>query len=111
MKQDLELRARVREILKVVQKVAPGNSVELRIPPYAAIQCVSGSVHRRGTPPNVVEMSGETLISLSKTPDLWDQLCSEGAISASGTNSNLAELFVQVSKLISNFDEGFVNGK
>jgi hypothetical protein len=56
-------------------------------------------------------MSGQTLIALSKTPDLWDQLCSKGAISASGTNSNLAELFVQVSKLISNFDEGFVNGK
>jgi hypothetical protein len=56
-------------------------------------------------------MSGQTLISLSKAPDLWDQLCSEGAISASGTNSNLGDLFVQVSKLISNFDEGFVNGK
>ena len=56
-------------------------------------------------------MSGQTLIALSKTPDLWDQLCSKGAISASGTNSNLADLFVQVSKLISNFDEGFVNGK
>jgi hypothetical protein len=38
-------------------------------------------------------------------------LCSEGAISASGTNSNLADLFGQVSKLISNFDEGFVNGE
>ena len=60
MKQDLELRGRIKEILKVVQKVAPGNSVELRIPPYAAIQCVSGSVHRRGTPPNVAEMSGHT---------------------------------------------------
>ena len=56
-------------------------------------------------------MSGQTLITLSKTPDLWDQLCSEGEINASGTNSNLADLFVRVSKLISNFDEGFFNGK
>ena len=111
MKLDLELKSHIKEILKIVQQVAPGNSVELRIPPYAAIQCVSGSVHRRGTPPNVVEMSGQTLITLSKTPDLWDQLCSNGAVSASGTNSNLADLFVQVSKLISIFDEGFVNGK
>ena len=111
MKQDLDIKNQVKQILKIVEELAPGRSVELRIPPYGAIQCVSGSTHRRGTPPNVVEMNGQTLITLSKTPDLWDQLCSEGAISASGTNSNLAELFVQVSKLISNFDEGFVNGK
>ena len=111
MKQDLEIKNQVKQILKVIEELAPGRSVELRIPLYAAIQCVSGSTHRRGTPPNVVEMSGYTLIALSKTPDLWDRLCSEGAINASGTNSNLADLFVQVSKLISNFDEGFVNGK
>ena len=111
MKQDLDTKNQVKHILKVIQELAPGRSVELRIPLYSAIQCVSGSTHRRGTPPNVVEMSGQTLIALSKTPDLWDQLCSKGAISASGTNSNLADLFVQVSKLISNFDEGFVNGK
>ena len=108
---DLEIKNQVKLILKVIEELAPGRSVELRIPPYAAIQCVSGSTNRRGTPSNVVEMSGQTLIILSKTPDLWDQLCSEGAISASGTNSNLADLFVQVGKLISNFDEGFVNGK
>ena len=111
MKQDLDVKNQVKQILKVIEELAPGRSVELRIPLYAAIQCVEGGNHRRGTPPNVVEMSGQTLISLSKTPDLWDQLCSEGAISASGTNSNLAELFVQASKLISNFDEEFVNGK
>jgi Bacterial SCP ortholog len=111
MKQDLEEKYQVKQILKVIQELAPGRSVELRIPQHAAIQCVEGGNHRRGTPPNVVEMSGQTLITLSKTPDLWDQLCSEGAISASGTNSNLADLFVQVGRLISNFDEGFVNGK
>ena len=99
MKQDLEVKNRVREILKMVQQVAPGNSVELRIPPYSAIQCVSGSVHRRGTPPNVVEMSAQTLIKIIENPNLWEQLCSIGMISASGTNSNLKELFIQVSKL------------
>ena len=111
MKQDLEVKNQVKQILKVIQESAPGRSVELRIPPYAAIQCVEGGNHRRGTPPNVVEMNGQTLITLSKTPDLWDQLCSEGAISASGTNSNLADLFVEVSKLISSFDEGLIDGK
>ena len=111
MKKDLEVKNQVKQILKVIEELAPGRSVELRIPPYAAIQCVEGGNHRRGTPPNVVEMSGHTLIALSKTPDLWDQLCSEGKINASGTNSNLADLFVQVSKLISNFEERLSDGK
>jgi hypothetical protein len=99
MKQDLEVKIRVREILKIVQQVAPGNSVELRIPPYAAIQCAAGSVHRRGTPPNVVDMSGQTLIELVGSPTDWDEFCHKGRISASGTNSNLKDLFTQVSKL------------
>jgi len=99
MKQDLEVKSRAKKILKMVQEIAPGNSVELRIPPYAAIQCVSGSVHRRGTPPNVVEMSGHTLIQLVEDPTCWDKFCYEGLISASGTNANLEDLFTQVSKL------------
>lgn len=99
MKQDLEVKNRVREILKIVQQVAPGNSVELRIPPYAAIQCTAGLVHRRGTPPNVVEMSGQPLIELFGNPTHWDEFCHAGRISASGTNSNLKDLFIKVSKL------------
>ena len=50
MNHDLDLKAQVKQILKVVQEVAPGRSVELRIPTYAAIQCVDGITHRRGTP-------------------------------------------------------------
>jgi Bacterial SCP ortholog len=111
MKQDLEIKIQVKQILKVIEEIAPGKSVELRIPPYAAIQCVEGGNHRRGTPPNVVEMSAQTLLNLSTQPQKWDQLCSEGAISASGTNSNLSEIFSRVSKLISNFDEELSDGK
>jgi hypothetical protein len=99
MKQDLGVKNRVRQILKIVQQVSPGNSVELRIPPYAAIQCVSGSAHRRGIPPNVVEMSGDTLLELVGNPTYWDEFCHKGRISASGTNSNLKDLFIKVSKL------------
>ena len=99
MKQDLGVKNRVKEILKIVQQVSPGNSVELRIPPYAAIQCVLGSVHRRGTPPNVVEMSGNTLIELVNNPTSWDEFCSKGLVSASGTNANLKDLFMKLSKL------------
>ena len=111
MNPDLEIKSQVKKILKVVQELAPGRSVELRIPPYAAIQCVEGGNHRRGTPPNVVEMDAQTLLKLSESPQNWDKLCSAGAISASGTNSNLAELFNRVSKLISNFDEELSDGK
>jgi len=111
MKQDLEIKIQVKQILMVIEEIAPGRSVELRIPPYAAIQCVEGGNHRRGTPPNVVEMDAQTLLKLSKSPQSWDQLCSEGSISASGTNSNLSELFTRVSTLISNFDEGLSDGK
>ena len=101
MKQDLEIKSRIKEILKIVEQVAPGNSVELRIPPYAAIQCAAGSVHRRGTPPNVVEMSGDTLMELVTNPTYWDEFCHNGHISASGTNTNLKDLFIKVSKLVS----------
>jgi hypothetical protein len=111
MKQDLEIKNQVKKILKVVEEIAPGRSVELRVPPYAAIQCVEGGNHRRGTPANVVEMSGETLINLAQDPAKWEELCSKGFISASGTSSNLAKLFTQMSKLISNFDEESSNGK
>ena len=100
MKQDLDIKSQVKHILKLVQALAPGRSVEVRIPPYSAIQCVGGSPHRRGTPPNVVEMKAEILISLLESPDQWKQFCEAGAISATGANSNSGELFVQVSKLM-----------
>ncbi len=110
MNHDLDLKAQVKQILKVVQELAPGRSVELRIPPYAAIQCVGGSIHRRGTPPNVVEMSAETLWKLLENPVKWQQYCDLGSISASGTNSNLADLFFEVSKLM-NSEGRSENGK
>ena len=103
MKVDPVLRLQVGEILTIVQKIAPGKSVELRIPNYSAIQCVSGSVHRRGTPSNVVEMSAQTLINLAENPYKWEELCSIGIISATGANSNLKQLFIQISKLSQQF--------
>ncbi len=99
MNQDLNIKTQVKLILKLVQELAPGRSVELRIPPYAAIQCVGVGKHRRGTPPNVVEMSGHTLIKLVENPTYWEEFCYKGLISASGTNTNLRDLFTQVSKL------------
>ena len=110
MNHDLDLKAQVKQILKVVQEVAPGRSVELRIPPYAAIQCIGGSTHRRGTPPNVVEMSARTLIDLTQSPEKWQKFCEIGLISASGTNSDLSVIFHRMSKLRKSL-EGIINGK
>ena len=110
MNQYLDVKAQVKHILKVVQEIAPGRSVELRIPPYAAIQCFGGSTHRRGTPPNVVEMSAMTLIDLTQSPEKWQKFCEIGLISASGTNSDLSVIFHRMSKLRKSL-EGIINGK
>ena len=110
MNLDLALKAQVKQILKVVQELAPGKTVELRIPPYAAIQCMEGGNHRRGTPPNVVEMSAETLIKLLNQPLEWSKLCQEGLISASGAYSDISKLMLQASKLLKNID-GTLNGE
>ena len=109
MNQDSEVKSQVKKILKVVEQIAPGKFVELRIPPYAAIQCVEGGNHRRGTPPNVVEMAPETLIAVSQNPLKWDELVRKGLISASGANADLSKLFNEVSKLVKSFGGG-LNG-
>jgi hypothetical protein len=99
MNQDLDIKAQIKQILKVIQEVAPGRSVELRIPSYAAFQCVDGVNHRRGTPSNIVEMSAATLMNLTQNPEKWQEFCEIGLISASGTNSDLSEIFHRMIKL------------
>jgi hypothetical protein len=95
MENDPEIRVQVKKILEIIKSVAPGKSVELRVPPYSAIQFVSGSNHRRGTPPNTVEMSGQTLIRLINEPALWSSLCESGEVRASGLLSDLSNVFAQ----------------
>jgi len=94
MQKDPVIAAEVKEILNIIKELSPGGLVELRIPPYAAIQCVAGGNHKRGTPPNTVEMSGQVLIQLIKQPSSWHKLCAQSDIAASGINSDLSELFV-----------------
>jgi hypothetical protein len=95
MSKDLNIKLQVKLILDTIKSVSPGKSVELRIPPYGAIQCVAGGNHRRGTPPNTVEMSGPTLIKLINAPLLWQELVANGEISASGIASDLSPVFTQ----------------
>ena len=95
MTKDSQITAAVKEILDLIKNISPGKSVELRIPPYGAIQCVAGGNHKRGTPPNTVEMSGQTLIRLINEPALWGSLCESGEVRASGLLSDLSNLFAQ----------------
>lgn len=60
-----ELAAAVRLTARTLAAVAPGNSVEVRVPPFVAVQCVSGPRHTRGTPPNVVETDPRTWLLLA----------------------------------------------
>jgi len=95
MASDLDLKREVKKILNLIKSEVPGKSVELRVPPYGAIQCVAGGTHRRGTPPNTVEMSGQTLIRLINEPSLWITLCESGEVRASGLLSDLSNVFTQ----------------
>jgi len=94
---DPEVMSQVKTILAKISKIAPGHAVELRIPPYSAIQCVEGPKHTRGTPPNVVEMSAEVLFDIAGGKINWTDAISDGRISASGERSDLSALFQQLS--------------
>lgn len=76
----------VKHFLAVLSARAPGRSVEVRIPPYAAAQVVPGVRHTRGTPPAVVEMDAETWIALATGELAWVDAC----ISASGERADLS---------------------
>ena len=59
------LRAAVKESLAALAAAAPGRSVEVRVPPFGAVQCVAGPRHSRGTPPNIVETDARTWLALA----------------------------------------------
>jgi hypothetical protein len=81
------LRAAVKESLAAIAEAAPGRSVEVRVPPYGAVQCISGPRHGRGTPPNVVETDPRTWLALVTGFTTWAEALESGALHASGTRS------------------------
>jgi hypothetical protein len=83
------VKGAVRYLLDLLVAAAPGKSVEVRVPPYAAVQCVEGLRHTRGTPPNVVEMDARTWIGLATGRTDWDQALHDGRIRASGSRADL----------------------
>lgn len=83
-------RAATKHLLAVLVDRAPGNSVEVRVPPFAAAQCIAGSQHTRGTPPAVVEADPDTWIALTRGKLDWSTAIASGRVSASGERSDLS---------------------
>lgn len=81
-----------KHLLALLVATAPGSAVEVRVPPYAVAQCVSGARHSRGTPPAVVETDAVTWVALA-TGDLeWHVAERAGRLRASGERSDLSAL-------------------
>ncbi|WP_181774648.1 sterol carrier family protein [Amycolatopsis pittospori] len=85
-----ELAAAVRLSLRTLAADAPGKSVEVRVPPFAAVQCVEGLRHTRGTPPNVVETDPRTWLELATGLLGWAGAVESGRVTASGSRADLA---------------------
>jgi uncharacterized protein (TIGR03083 family) len=91
------LAATCRLLADVLATTAPGRSVEVRIPPYAAVQCVPGPRHTRGTPPTVIETDPVTWIRLGTGRIGWDEALDRGRVNASGERSDLSRYLPLVS--------------
>jgi hypothetical protein len=86
------LREAVRALLTELAHRAPGRTVEVRVPPFGAIQCVAGPRHTRGTPPNVVETDPVTWVLLATGRLGWAAGVADGRIRASGVRADLSDL-------------------
>jgi len=85
-----ELRAAARYLLQLLAARHPGRVLEVRIPPVAAVQCLPGPVHTRGTPPNVVETDPVTWVRLATGRLGWADAVGSAAVHASGSRADLA---------------------
>lgn len=88
----LSLATAVRFTLEELAARAPGPTTEVRVPPFAAVQCMAGPRHTRGTPPNVVETDPQTWLGLALGRLGWADAVASGAVRASGQRADLGEL-------------------
>ncbi|WP_066522448.1 sterol carrier family protein [Curtobacterium ammoniigenes] len=79
----------VRWLLQLLADAVPGNSVEVRVPPFGAVQAVPGPRHTRGTPPNVVEMDAGTWLAVATGDTSWGDAVRSGSVHASGSRADL----------------------
>ena len=89
---EIQLATACRYLLEELAERAPGNSVEVRVPPYGATQCIEGPRHTRGTPPNTVEMNPDVWFALATGELSWSQALAEAKVQASGTRADLSEV-------------------
>jgi hypothetical protein len=82
----------VRYSLEEVTARAPGNSVEVRVPPFGVTQCVEGPRHTRGTPPNVIECDAATWLAMVTGSLSWADAVGAGRVAASGLRADLSAL-------------------
>jgi hypothetical protein len=84
------LGAAVKTSARWLAQQVPGRSVELRVPPFVAVQCVPGPRHTRGTPPNVIETDPATWLRLATGALTWAEAIAEGTVIASGNRADLS---------------------
>lgn len=89
----------VRRTARAVEAEAPGHTVELRVPPFVAVQCIEGPRHTRGTPPNVVEMDPLTWLQIACGIIGFEEAVREGKVDASGARAGEVARAVPVVKL------------
>jgi hypothetical protein len=85
-----EVATAVRYTLEELAARAPGRSVEVRVPPFGAVQCVEGTTHTRGTPPNVVETDATTWLEVATGARTWAEAWEAGTLRVSGHRADLA---------------------
>lgn len=78
------LAAAVRVSLRSFAKAHPGRAVEVRVPPFAAVQCLEGQTHTRGTPPHVVQTDPRCWLELVTGRIGWAEAVADGRVQASG---------------------------
>jgi hypothetical protein len=93
-----QTRLLVKHFLAVLSERAPGASVEVRVPPYAAVQAIAGVRHTRGTPPAVVELDADTWIALATGALTWAEAGRDGRVRASGERADLSPLLPLVTR-------------
>jgi hypothetical protein len=80
----------VRYLLQLLAAESPGNTVEVRVPPHGAVQCIEGPTHTRGTPPNVIETDAATWLALATGSLSWADAVASARVSASGQRADLS---------------------
>lgn len=86
----MSVKEEVKRHLAELQARAPGRAVEVRVPPYAAVQVIGGGTHTRGTPRAVIETDADTWIALATGALGWDEAVASGRVHASGERADLS---------------------